>query len=676
MTTANENKALEKVWEPLTIGSTTVKNRIMMTAQSASFGKDNLISDRHIEYYRERAKGGAALFICEQQGAHRYSKGSFYEGCTAWEPRSIPQYAKLAEAVHEHGARQFAQLFGCGVHDKGTTIMDEWHPLWGVSKIPSFTHREIPMVMEKQHIDEIVEAFAQSALNVMVSGIDGIEIHAAHSYLLGQFLSRVYNKRDDEYGGSVSNRARVLVEIAEATRKKVGTDFTMGVRLSFDEFMGDVGITAEESEEVLEILASTGLYDFFNISGGGYHTLHMAVPTMNVEPGYMIDFARRAKAVVGDRGKVFTVGRIIDLHMAEEVVRSGAADMVAMTRAQMADPFLVDKYKTGRENEIIRCMGANECIARTFDQRPSVCQVNPATGREHKWNVESIIPASDSRKVIVVGGGIAGMHTAEMAAKRGHKVVLMEKSNELGGHLNLLKKFPTRKEWDVAIDNLRRAMNNHNVEVRLSTEATTELLKFESPDALVIATGSSWDNDGCSTYRPDRDSLPGHQQDNVINVGAAASRLMEDPDSLGNKVVILEEAGTYLALGVAEILSAKGKEVTIITPLDMVGDDVLRHLDLPFIMPRLLSNDVEMKTQVNIDRVIENTVYYGSIWGGAEKQIDEVDTVILSMLKSCNDEFYQSVRNEFTEVHRVGDCLAPRKPAQLMYEAHELGRSL
>ncbi len=676
MNDSTAKRKLEKIWEPLTIGSTTVRNRIMMTAQSASFGKDNLISDRHIEYYRERAKGGAALFICEQQGAHRFSKGSFYEGCTAWEPRSIPQYAKLAEAVHEHGARQFAQLFGCGVHDKGTTIMDEWHPLWGVSKIPSFTHREIPMVMEKEHIDDVVDGFAQSALNVQVSGIDGIEIHAAHSYLLGQFLSRVYNKRDDEYGGSVANRVRVIVEIGEAIRKKVGPDYTMGVRLSFDEFMGDVGITAEESEEALEIMASTGLFHFFNISGGAYHTLHMAVPTMNVEHGYMVDFARRSKAVVGDRAHVFTVGRIIDLQMAEKIISDGSADMVAMTRAQMADPHLVRKHQENREHEVIRCMGANECIARTFDQRPSVCQVNPATGREGHWGLESIKVADKVKRVAVVGGGIAGMHTAEMAAKRGHKVVLFERDEQLGGHINVLKQFPSRKEWNIAIDNLKRGMENNEVDVRLGNEVDLAALKEENPDAVVLATGAKWDDDGCSVYRPDREVLPGHEQDNVIDVGEAARRVLSDVKSLGSKVVILDEAGTYLALGVADLLANSEVEVAIVTPLDMVGDDVLRHLDLPFIMPKLVNAGVTMHTQTNIDRIEGTTIHMGSIWGGELASMENVDTLILSMLKTVNDELYLEVKDEFDEVHRVGDCLAPRKTAQLMYEAHELGRKL
>ena len=299
---------LRLVWEPLEIGSTRVKNRIMMTAQTTLFGRDNVLGDRHIEFFRERAKGGAALFITEQQAGHRISKGSFFEGCSAWEKRAIPQYAKLADAVHEHGARQFVQLFGCGVHDKGTMIMDEWHPLWGVSKMPSIVHHEMPMVMEQEHVGDVVKGFAESALNVKVAGCDGVELHAAHSYLLGQFLSPAFNDRTDRYGGSVRGRCQVILEIGEAVRALVGDDFTVGVRLSFDEFMGDAGITPDQSEEQLEVLSTSGFFDFFNISGGGYYTLHRAVSPMNIENGFMLPFARRAKAVVGNRAKVFAVG--------------------------------------------------------------------------------------------------------------------------------------------------------------------------------------------------------------------------------------------------------------------------------------------------------------------------------------------------------------------------------
>ena len=670
--------ALNRVWEPLEIGTTRVKNRIMMTAQTTLYGKDNILGDRHVDYYRERAKGGAALFICEQQAAHRLSKGSFFEGCSAWEKRAIPQYAKLADAVHEHGARQFIQLFGCGVHDKGTMIMDEWHPLWGVSKLPSVVHNEIPLVMEQEHIDDVVEGFAESALNVQVAGCDGVEIHAAHSYLLGQFLSPTYNDRTDGYGGSVRNRCRIVLEIGEAIRARVGGALTVGVRLSFDEFLGEAGITPDQAEEQLEILSASGLFDFFNISGGGYYTLHHAVAPMGVKQGFMIPFGKRAKAVVGNRAKVFVVGRIIDLRQAEQALADGATDMVAMTRAQMAEPHLVKKTREGREKEIRRCMGANECVARLFDNRQAACVVNPTVGREARWGSGTLQPVApaDAKTIAVVGGGLAGMKTAEVAGSRGHRVVLFEREQRLGGHLNLLMGLPTRKEWGVAIDNLVRAMDAAGVDVRLGVDATPDLIERERPDAVVVATGARWDCDGRSQYRPGQPRLAGTEQENVIDVGTATARALADAGTLGRRVVILEETGYYLPLGLAEILAQAGAAVEVVTPRAMVGEDTARTLDLSFVMPRLTEAGVVCSAHTNVERIEGGTVHVRSVWGGEPRAIEGVDTVVVSMLRSPDDALYRALDGRIAALHRVGDALAPRRPIQLMYDGEELGRAL
>ncbi len=669
---------LSRVWEPLTIGNTTVKNRIMMTAQSVLYGENQLLGDRHVEYYRERARGGCALFICEQQGGHPIATGSFHEGCSAYDPRSIPQYAKLAEAVHEHGGRQFVQLYAPGVHDKGNMIMDNWHPLWAVSRTTSVVHKEVPYVMEKEDIAELVDAFAQSALNVKCSGCDGVELHAAHSYLFGQFLSPAYNFRTDEYGGSVANRARILVELGDAIRKRVGTDFTVGVRLSFDEFMGDAGITPEQTEEVLEILAATGYFDFFNISGGGYHTLHMAVAPMSVNYGFMLPFGKRAKEIVGDRARVFIVGRIVDLEMAEDALADGCADMVAMTRAQMAEPHLIKKTREGRQQEIFGCMGANECVARSFENRPSACLVNPTVERERQWGSDKLNPVSEEqrKRIIVVGGGLSGMHTAQIAARRGHQVSLWEASDRLGGHLNLLQALPTRKEWAVAIDNLRRAMQTHGVDVRLNTTATVESLNEASPDAVVIATGSSFTTDGYSQYRPERRSIPGHDQAHVLDVGTAAQRALEDPTSLGRRILIVDQTGDYLPVGLAELLATQGKAaVEILTPYEMVGEDVLRRLEYPHVIPRITGAGVKLTTQMFVEAIGETQVELYPVWGG-ERRTTEVDTVVISINRVPDEALYRACEGQFPQLERVGDCVAPRRPAALTHDAEALGRRL
>jgi 2,4-dienoyl-CoA reductase-like NADH-dependent reductase (Old Yellow Enzyme family) len=667
---------LEHVWQPLTIGPTEVAHRIMYTAQTILYAEDHILSDRHIAFYRERAMGGAALLVTEQQAGHRLSKGSFHMGCTAWEKRAIPQYAKLADAVHEFGAKQFVQLFACGVHDKGTMIFDEWHPLWAASRVVSYVHREVPLEMEREHIRDVCRGYGESALNVKVAGLDGVEIHGAHSYLVGQFLSRAYNKRTDEYGGSVANRCRFPIEIAEAIRAQVGDTITVGMRMTFDEFMGTAGITPEETEEALDVLAATGLYDYFSISGGGYHTLHMAVAPMSVPEGFMIPFGKRAKAVVGDRARIFVVGRILDVRMADAAVADGAADMVAMTRGQMADPFLVTKAREGREDEIVRCVGANYCLSRAFDQREVGCVMNPATGREARWGHGTLRAVNGgAKRVVVVGGGPAGMKTAAVAARRGHHVVLLEHSGELGGHLNLVKRLPTRAAWHTAILNLSRPLERAGVDVRLGHEATLDVLRTGTPDVVVVATGSHWDERGLSAFRPDREEIPGWEQDNVLDVASATQRALDDPKALGERVLVFDESAGYLPLGLADVLSAAGVAVEVISPQLFLGEDTLKTMDLQFLVPRLLERGVRLTAQHGVERIDGNVATVHGIWGTAPEE-REFDTLVISTIRLPADDLYFQARDEFGEVHRVGDAVAPRSLAAVIYEGEELGRAI
>jgi 2,4-dienoyl-CoA reductase-like NADH-dependent reductase (Old Yellow Enzyme family) len=649
----------------------------MMTAQTILYGEDHILSDRHIAYYRERAKGGVALLLTEQQAGHRLSKGSFHRGCTAWDKRAIPQYAKLADAVHEFGCKQFVQLFACGVHDKGTMIMDEWHPLWAASRVPSIVHREIPMEMEKEHIADIVKGHGGSAHNVMTAGLDGVEIHGAHGYLVGQFLSGVYNKRTDEYGGSVANSCRLAIEIGESMRDQVGDSITLGLRLSLDEHVGEGGITQDVGEEQLETIAATGLYDYFSISGGGYHSMHNAVAPMHGEDGFMIPYGERAKEIVGHRAKIFIVGRILDIEMADQIVADGNADMVAMTRAQMAEPFLVSKALEGRQDEIIRCVGANVCLFRAFEQREVTCVMNPTVGREQYWGEGSLQPVNgNAKRISVVGGGPAGMKTAGLLAERGHDVVLYEADSELGGHLNLHKRLPTRDNWQRAIDNFAVPLEKHGVDMRLGVEVTAETLSADGPGSVVCATGSSYDRTGLSPYRPTRESIPGVESNNVLDVGTATKMALDNPGSLGSRVLIVDETADYLALGLAELIVDGGAEVEVVTPHMSVGEDLMGTLDMVHVIPRLIEKGVTLTAQHIVERIDGARAHVVSVWSVTREREVEADTIVLSMTRSPNDALYQEIRSEFGEVHRVGDAVAPRRLVAVVYEAEKLGREL
>lgn len=673
-----DTPSLIHVWTPLTIGTTTVKHRIMVTGHTQLYGKDETISDRHIAYYRERAKGGAALLTLEQQAVHPAGM-NYHAGCIAWDPHVIPQYAKLAEAVHEFGCKQFVQLFASGAQGKGTMYIDRWRPLWAASRIPSAIYNETPLVMEQVHVDQIVTHFGLSARNAKTAGMDGVEIHAAHSQLVGEFLSPAFNKRTDRYGGSVRNRCQIVIEIGKEIRRQVGSDYTVGVRLSFDEFLGDCGITPEQTEEQLDILAASGLFDFFNISGGGYHALHVAVAPMgSVAEGFMVPFGKRAKAVVGNRAKVFIVGRILDVRMAEQILADGAADMVAMTRAHMADPFIVTKSREGREDEVTRCIGANVCVSRLIDNVDVTCVLNPSMGRERQWGdgtLQAVTP-EERRKIAIVGGGPAGLKCAAIAAKRGHTVTLYEQAHELGGHLNLLKQLPTRQGWQGAIDNLTRPLVKAGVDVRLGTTITTALLLQEKPDVIVCATGSSYDRTGYSPYRPERESIPGVAQKHVLDVATATRQALADPQSLGKRVLIVDETDAYLALGLAEVLARAGIQVEVVTPHLFVGEDTLKTLEMPHLFPRLKAAGVRLTAQQFVEKIEANGVEVYDIWGGERRTID-VDTVVLAMMRSPNDALFQDIRQNFKkELYRIGDAVAPRKLEAVIYEGEKLGREI
>ncbi|MGI9659829.1 MAG: FAD-dependent oxidoreductase [Gaiellaceae bacterium] len=670
---------LTHIWQPLDIGPVQVEHRVMATGHTQLYGEDELITDRHVAYYRERAMGGASLLILEQQAAHP-SGMNYEQGCVAWEPRVVPEYAKLAEAVHPFGTKQMVQLFCCGAQGLSTMFIDRFRPLWAASPIPSSVYNERPKSMEKEDIAELVDYFGRSAFNVMTAGLDGVEIHAAHSQLLGEFLSPAFNKRTDEYGGSVENMCRIVTEVGEEIRRRVGDRIAVGVRLSADEFLGETGICGDDFEAQVEVLASTGLFDFFDISGGGYHTLHVAVAPMNAQPeGFLAPYAERAKEIVGHRAKIFVVGRILNLEKAEEIVSGGQADMVAMTRAQIADPHHIRKRREQRDDEITHCAGINFCIERLVDSREVTCALNPTAGRERRWGEGTLelVPEGSEKKIAFVGAGPAGMQAAALAAKRGHSVTIFERASEAGGNFNLIKQLPTRSGWQIAIDNLTRPLEGLGIDLRLEEEASAQTLESGGWDAVVTATGASWSGAGYSPYRPEREGIPGAEQDNVIDVGTAIRRAVDDPSGLGSRVLILDETAGYLPLGLAELLADGGvSEIEVVTPQLLVGELTMKSLDMIYLFPRLVGKGITLTSQHFVEKIEGDTVELYDVWGGPRRDVT-VDTLVLAQFKDPNDALWQSIRhNGFKEVHRIGDCVAPRKPAAVIYEGEQLGREI
>lgn len=670
------------IWDPIQLGPTRLKHRIVMPPHGPHYGEGNQPSERMIAYFAERARGGAAALGVEATWGWR-AAGMLREPAphvhriSTWEQRVVPAFAALADAVHEHGCALFVELGAAGVNDRGRLAIDTWHPVWGPSSVPSPVMNEHVLELDRPLIRQIVEDFGQSAANMLAAGADGVEVHGAHGYLGMQFLSPHFNRRTDEYGGSVENKCRFLVESAEQIRARVGSALTVGLRLTYDEFIGAAGVTPELADEAIGILAATGLYDYFSISAGGYHALRWSIPSMGtVEDGFLIPYAERAKRIVGDRAAIFVVGRIRRFEQAAGVIADGRADVVAMMRAQIADPEYVAKARQGRTDEIVHCVGGMECFVSAFVlNRGLTCTVNPIAGRERQWGHGTLTPAAPARRVTVIGGGPGGLRIAAVAARRGHTVTLLERDGELGGHLNLLKRLPSREEWQLAIDGLTTPLAKLGVDVQLGVEADPALLAAAGAEVVVCATGATWDTDGVTPGRPDRDRLRGVEQDNVLDIGTAVRRALADPTALGDRVVILDEHGTALPVGLAELLGAAGVTVELVTRNQVVGEELRNTMEQGWIFPRLAKLGVVFSPATTAERLAGTTLELRGIWGGTRTA--EADTLVLALQRTPDDALYRTLVGASTlDIHRIGDCVTPRAMSDALYEAEELGRRL
>lgn len=657
---------LAHVLSPIDVGPITLKNRIISSAHLTHFAKDHLPSDQHVYYYREKARGGIGLIIMEASAVHPTS-AQFPTVVFAFDERVIPWYQRIAKAVHDEGAPVLAQLWHCGHHASWNTTRQ---PVLAPSDVPCLYYRETPKVMEHEDIHTVVEAFRQSARNVRDGGLDGVEINGAHSYLLAQFMSPATNRREDEYGGSLENRLRFALEVVAATRDGLGDDRVLGIRLSADELI-PVGYSLNEGVEIAKRLVAGGQLDYLNISVGVYPTLFMVMPPMAIPPGYQVHAAERVRQALRQEGSdvpVSTVGRIKDVRMADQIVESGQADLVCMTRATIADPFLPQKASLGQLDEIRPCIACNQgCVGNAGRERPITCTVNPAAGYEETRGDGTLTPAERRKKVVVIGGGPGGMEAARVAALRGHEVVLFEQRPELGGQVNIHARAPMRGEFREATDYLARQVTRLGVDVRLNTEASEADVLDLDADAVIVATGSVPGRSLGSPFTP----APATDSGVVLT---AWEVLLEQKD-VGQRVLVVDEEGHHPAMNVAEFLADKGKSVEVITSMQHVANQLFLNLETPLIMTRLLSKGVTFTPYTVISAVDGGTVTLVGVVGGAARSV-EVDTVVAVTGRLPVDSLYFALKGKVPELYRVGDCLAPRYTDQAIHEGHSAGRAV
>ncbi len=661
------------LFSPLKIGPVTIPNRVMLTGHTSAHMDDGIPKEELCYYQAERAKGGCGLIVygfCNVAGPA--GKNTTYENNSRLsmrfpayprgrDPRTIPPLTKMADMVHQHGSKIFYQIGASGV----------WMGRWGPSPTvdpedPRMTNAQ----MTEEQIEWVLDGFRIATENAKKAGFDGIEVHD-HGGIAHNFMSPLTNRRKDKWGGSLDNRLRFLNEAIKRTKEGAGSDMAVITRLCVDEFIPG-GIGPMDGAEIAKKLEPTvdALDIDIGIEPSGLNTI---VAPLYVEPGYQL-YGVEAIKEAGIKIPIGCVGRINDPIFAEKILADGKADFVGICRGQIADPEFCNKAKAGRLDDIRPCIYENEGCMKTGAVQ---CSVNASVGHEMDMGIGTIKPAQKRKKILVAGAGPAGMEFARIAAMRGHDVTIYERSNDVGGSINLAMKLPGRMEYDGFKRWLKMQVDKLGVKVVLNKEVTPELVKSVNPDVVVVAAGARPYRDGFNSgvYC----EIDGWNSPNVC-VGEDILEGKVDMNKLGQRVIIYDQVGYDEALGLAEMLADAGKTVDIRGASYYIGgNDTFITLQFAQLYGRALSKGVKFSPMSLLMYVNGKT---GGFMNGFTNEMFEVeaDNFVLCASKRPNDElFWQLIEQGFKDgsnLFRLGDANAPHNLADATFYANELARKI
>ncbi len=639
---------LEKIFTPFKIGNCEIPNRLVVPAMVANMCPDDgKASEQYIRYHEEKAKGGWGLIITENYRVNEHAGGYPYI-CGLYKKEQIESHKRFTDTIHQYDTKVFAQIYHAG-RQANRGVNGGVIPV-SCSPVPDAWNKEIPRELAVSEIRQLVKDFGNTAKNVKEAGFDGLELHAAHGYLIHEFLSPNSNHRIDEYGGSYENRMRFLKEIMEEVRANVGEDFPMIVRFSAEE-NSEGGRGWYESRHMLKDIESWGA-DAIHLSTGMYGVRARLgiVASFFQKHGWTQDFAADAKSFL--KIPVITVGRITEPCMAEDIISSGKADFVAMGRASLADPHWPEKARKGDTNEIRHCIGCLQgCTPSTYKGVPLNCLVNPELG--HEWDYD-YSPAEKKKKVFIAGAGIGGMEAARGAAIKGHNVELFEEKDTVGGQFLSAAYPPYKGEFATYTSWLYREIRKYpNIHLHLNTELTADMVREEHPDKVILSSGA----------KPIIPNVLGMDLDNVV---LAEDVLLGLADT-GNRVVIA--GGGMVGTETAAYLGMLCKDrVTVVEMRDNVALDLEAGVrdDLKDVLQR---EYVDIITEASLAGVTEEGAL---IREGNIVRMIPCDTVVLAIGTRSYVPLKEEVE-KFTDTVVVGDALRARQAIQASQEGFRAG---
>jgi 2,4-dienoyl-CoA reductase-like NADH-dependent reductase (Old Yellow Enzyme family) len=646
----------EHLFSPLEVGPLTLKNRIVRSAHGTMLAGEKLIA-----YHEARAAGGVALSTLEATGVHRGAPSLtplYSDAC-------IPFFRELMARMRPYGMAMFQQIY----HSGSATRPKKSATQISASAIPNPMVGGIPFEMTTSEIAEIVEAFGDAAWRCREGGLDGIDLHASSGYLIEQFLSPANNTRTDDYGGSLENRMRFLMEILEVIRDRVGDDYCVGIRLPNEEYIPG-GLTVDEVAEIARIVEPH--VDYVSLHMGSYWRFYKLLAPMD-EP-LANEMASNAPITATLTKPTMVVGRIMTLDDAERIVADGAGDMVSMVRALIADPQLVNKSQRGEAHLVRPCIGSNiGCVGQLMSTGVLSCVVNVAAAQEATVPTEPVGPAAVRKRVLVVGGGPAGLEAARTAALRGHEVHLHEATRRLGGQVTIAATAPHRNDIGAITEWLATEVERLGVTIRLNSMVDPEVVDELDPDEIVVATGIAPRRDGFQLSTPVT-PVPGHDLPHVFtswDVFGFGGRA-----TLVGPALVYDDTGTFEAISVADALLEAGLAVTMVGRLDAIGATLpYPPATVAAAKERLMSGSFDFVGGHHLREIRPGEVSIGVPFTDRER-IVPASTVVIVTYGHPNRELDALLAGGSRPVHRIGDVTGTNGILPAIHQAAATARAI